>query len=208
MQINNINRASGLQTMQLMNMRQNAARINSPNAGGLSVGRGDPDAPSGTLAALRQNQNGGVSINISKAARVFHAMSMRHGEMNILNASPLQQASLRCETCANRMYVDQSGDSTVSFQSPTNIAPESAASLVMAHESEHIENEREEAESKGREVVSESVSLHTAICPECKRVYVSGGKAETLAVGGQANHNPMNWAESLLNMLFGSGSET
>jgi len=33
---------------------------------------------------------------------------------------------------------------------------------------------------EGREVVFQSVQIHTAICPECGRVYVSGGKTTTV----------------------------
>ena len=40
---------------------------------------------------------------------------------------------------------------------------------------------REQAKAKreGREVVSQSVTLHTDICPECGKVYISGGTTRT-----------------------------
>lgn len=84
-----------------------------------------------------------------------------------------------CETCAHRRYQDESGDGSVSFQSPTPIAPEAAASAVRAHEYEHVRNEQVYARQEGREVVSQSVRIFTAICPECGRVYVSGGETRT-----------------------------
>lgn len=84
-----------------------------------------------------------------------------------------------CETCANRRYQDESGDQSVSFQAPTHIAPEAAASAVRAHEYEHVRNEQAFAQQEGREVVSQSVRLFTAVCPECGRTYVSGGETRT-----------------------------
>ena len=35
------------------------------------------------------------------------------------------------------------------------------------------------AKSEGKEVVSQSVQIHTSICPECGDVYVSGGTTRT-----------------------------
>lgn len=84
-----------------------------------------------------------------------------------------------CSTCANRRYQDESGDGSVSFQSPTPIAPEAAASAVRAHEYEHVRNEQTYARQEGRRVVSQSVRIFTAICPECGRTYVSGGETRT-----------------------------
>ena len=161
-----------------------------------------------------EQQNKGVSILISKAGRVFYALSVKNSERQ-QNQDPMNpgfmfaagieamQKAQGCTTCANRKYVDQSNDPSVSFQSPTNLRPEEAAAAVASHESEHIRNERENAENSGREVVSQSVSLQTAICPECKRVYIAGGKAETLTVpGDKPRRTPLNWAEGLIDTLM------
>ena len=59
------------------------------------------------------------------------------------------------------------------------MVPELAASAVWGHEQEHIAREQAEARREGREVVSQSVTYHTAICPECGKVYVSGGTTRT-----------------------------
>ena len=199
---------------------QTAARIHAQRAG---ASQPELSAPPTASRQNQANAGSGVNVNISKAGRVFHAMSMRnggqmwhnnnqaqtsplmqllHGSENTSGTAPIQQTT-GCTTCENRAYVDQSGDGSVSFQTPTNIGPESAAALVAAHEAEHISNQREDAESDGREVVSESVRMHTAICPECKRVYVSGGQAETLTVPGEHPRlTPLNWAESMINMLL------
>lgn len=83
-----------------------------------------------------------------------------------------------CETCKNRKYKDGS-DEMVSFKSPTHVAPEGAAAAVRAHEQEHVSNAYSEAANKNGKVVSASVSIHTAVCPECGRTYVSGGTTHT-----------------------------
>ena len=83
-----------------------------------------------------------------------------------------------CETCANRKYQDGS-DEMVSFKSASHIAPEAAATAVRAHEGEHVSNAYDKAEKYGGEVVNASVAIHTSICPECGRVYVSGGTTTT-----------------------------
>lgn len=83
-----------------------------------------------------------------------------------------------CETCENRKYQDGS-DEMVSFKSATHISPESAASAVRAHEQEHVANAYQKAATKGGEVVKAAVTIHTSICPECGRSYVSGGTTST-----------------------------
>ena len=84
-----------------------------------------------------------------------------------------------CQTCKNRKYQDGSDDPGVSFKTATNIAPEQAASAVRGHEQEHVVREQAKAQREDRRVVSQSVTIHTAICPECGDVYVSGGTTRT-----------------------------
>jgi len=95
----------------------------------------------------------------------------------------------KCETCENRTYVDGSNENDVSFKSPGHIAPEAAASRVMAHEYEHVRNAYQEDKEEGKELVSVSVSLKTAICPECGKTYVAGGETRTTMRSG-AEENP------------------
>ena len=85
-----------------------------------------------------------------------------------------------CQTCKERKYQDGSDDPGVSFKTPTNIAPEQAASAVRGHENEHVVREQVKARQENRKVVSQSVTYHTAICPECGKVYVSGGTTRTV----------------------------
>lgn len=84
-----------------------------------------------------------------------------------------------CQTCERRKYQDGSNDMGVSFKTPTRIAPEAAGAAVRSHEQEHVSRERAKAEREDRRVVSQSVTLHTDICPECGRVYISGGTTQT-----------------------------
>lgn len=92
----------------------------------------------------------------------------------------LDENNKECYSCANRKYQDKSGDSSVSFQSPTKLSPEQAAHMVAAHEQEHVRNEKLNAEQNNREIVSQSVRLFTANCGECGKAYVSGGETRTV----------------------------
>jgi len=83
-----------------------------------------------------------------------------------------------CKTCKERKYKDGS-DENVSFKSAQHVSPESAGARVRAHEGEHVSNAYAKAQESGGKVVQASVSIHTAICPECGRTYVSGGTTNT-----------------------------
>ena len=85
-----------------------------------------------------------------------------------------------CQTCESRKYQDGSDDMGVSFQTPTNIKPEQAASAVRGHEMEHVYREQAKADREGRKVVSQSVTMHSEICPECGKSFVSGGTTRTV----------------------------
>ena len=85
-----------------------------------------------------------------------------------------------CQTCESRKYQDGSDDMGVSFQTPTHIKPEQAASAVRGHEMEHVYREQAKADREGRKVVSQNVTMHTEICPECGKSYVSGGTTRTV----------------------------
>ena len=85
-----------------------------------------------------------------------------------------------CQTCKERKYQDGSDDSSVSYQSPTHIDADYAPAAVRGHELEHVAHEQAKAQKEDRKVVSQTVTLHTDICPECGRVYVSGGTTRTV----------------------------
>lgn len=83
-----------------------------------------------------------------------------------------------CETCKNRKYQDGS-DEMVSFKSATHISPSAAGAAVRSHEQEHVSNAYKDAAMNNGKVLRASVSIHTSICPECGRSYVSGGTTNT-----------------------------
>lgn len=107
---------------------------------------------------------------------------------------------IECTTCANRAYQDVSDDSSVSMQTPTKLKPSEAASAVMSHEMEHVVNEQAKARNEGREVISQSVQIHTSICPECGVVYVSGGVTKT-TTAGKANPYENDDEKAIGNLL-------
>lgn len=67
----------------------------------------------------------------------------------------------------------------VSFKSAAHISPQAAAGRVRAHEGEHVSNAYDKAAQKNGTVVYASVSIHTSVCPECGKTYVSGGTTNT-----------------------------
>lgn len=87
--------------------------------------------------------------------------------------------NVECETCKSRRYVDGSNDPHVSFKTPGYISPEASASVVAAHEQEHVSEAISEGNKEGNKLLSVSVQLHTAVCPECGRVYVAGGTTKS-----------------------------
>lgn len=88
-------------------------------------------------------------------------------------------APTECQTCKERKYKDGS-DENVSFKAAAHIDPGAAGAVVRAHEGEHVSNAYTKAAQKDGKVVSASVSIHTSVCPECGRTYVSGGTTHTM----------------------------
>lgn len=126
------------------------------------------------------------SVAISAEARDLAAGSAAiatSDQAASVNGSPKGSAASgpeECQTCSNRKYQDVSNDATVSFQSPTQLSPAAAETMVRAHEQQHVNHEQVRAQESDREVVSQNVTIHYAICPECGRPYVSGGTTMTV----------------------------
>ncbi len=108
--------------------------------------------------------------NVSRVTPVYTDNTTR-------SASRVQPTE--CQTCKERRYQDGS-DEMVSFKSPGRIRPEESYAKVMSHEQEHVANAIAEGNKDNKELVSVSVSLKTAICPECGRAYVAGGTTNTM----------------------------
>lgn len=118
------------------------------------------------------------------------------------NARPgFESSPENCETCRERKYQDGS-DENVSFKSATHISPQAAGAAVRAHEGEHVSNAYKKAAMEGGRVIHAGVAIHTAVCPECGRTYVSGGVTNTtleLPKDGQKINPYTENAKSLLN---------
>ncbi len=107
------------------------------------------------------------------------------------------EAKGECQTCKERKYVDGSNEGNVSFKAPGHIAPEASAGVVMSHEKEHVANAKREGNKPGNELISATVSLKTAICPECGRSYVAGGTTRTLIKYGDSEYDKNKKAADL-----------
>ena len=135
--------------------------------------------------------NYGMSVygknNIEKAdgnyGKYNGSQENAHDKISEENDKKRRFDSFECQTCKNRRYQDGSDDMGVSFQTPTKVDPKAAASKVKSHEMEHVGRNQAKAEREGREVVSQSVTLKTGICPECGRVYIAGGVTRTTTKG-------------------------
>lgn len=110
-----------------------------------------------------------------------------HNKISEENDKKRRFDSFECQTCKDRRYQDGSDDMGVSFQTPTKIDPKAAAARVKSHEMEHVSRNQAKAEREGKEIVSQSVTLSTAICPECGRLYISGGLTRTVTKGAADN---------------------
>ncbi|MCR4792774.1 MAG: hypothetical protein K5871_08485 [Lachnospiraceae bacterium] len=105
--------------------------------------------------------------------------TVTQSEASALKAgNPGRVNKAECKTCKERKYKDGS-DENVSFKSAQHISPTEAGSRVRAHEQEHVSNAYSKASKDGGKVLQASVAIHTAICPECGRTYISGGTTST-----------------------------
>ena len=112
-----------------------------------------------------------------------------------------------CATCANRSYQDVSNDAGVSFKAPGKIDPSSSAAVVMAHEQEHVSLAQARANENGGRIIA-SVTLKTAICPECGTVYVAGGEARitTITPGENSDETSAEAGDSGAKGMSSAGS--
>lgn len=140
--------------------------------------------PISTYGSYSMNPISGISGFPS--GRPTSAIATENNESKIIknpSASTIKEpgkesSPAECETCNSRKYKDGS-DENVSFKTAQHIAPEAAASRVRAHEQEHVNNAYRKASKDNGKVISANVAIHTSICPECGRSYVSGGTTST-----------------------------
>ena len=94
---------------------------------------------------------------------------------------------VECQTCKNRKYVDGSDEGDVSFKAPGHIDPGKSYQTVMSHEQEHMTNARQKTSGSDAKLISASISLKMAVCPECGRTYVAGGTTRTTIEYSESN---------------------
>lgn len=129
---------------------------------------------SSTTAYLNYNYGNDFVANEIKKAGGTESEASKYPSYR----AAIRAGAIECSTCSNRKYQDGS-DEQVSFKSAQHISPNAAASRVRGHEAEHVANAYDKAEMDNGKVLNASVSIHTAICPECGRTYVSGGTTTT-----------------------------
>lgn len=110
-----------------------------------------------------------------------------------------------CETCRNRKYQDGSNEN-VSFKAATHVSPGASGAAVRGHEAEHVANAYLKASEQGGRVLSVGVSIHTAVCPECGRVYTAGG--ETRSVIATPKEDPYSKNKAEIGELLNTGVRT
>lgn len=133
------------------------------------------------------------------------ALSKDKGIEEAAKTSPTGKTE--CQTCKNRRYQDGS-DEMVSFKSPAHISPEAAPAAVRAHEGEHVSNAYKKAAREDGQVLQASVAIHTAICPECGRSYVSGGTTTTKIAYKEENPYEKNLKGYHANAVIGDNVDT
>ena len=140
----------------------------------------DPGAYQGNRTG---EQNAAKSGSVSGQTPAFKLDLSQKTEKTPAEIQRMKRSGqIECQTCKQRTYQDGSNDPGVSFKSPGHISPESSGAVVMAHEQEHVGNEQANAKKDGGRVVSQSVRLFSAVCPECGKVYISGGETRTTTV--------------------------
>lgn len=143
-------------------------------------------------------------INDSYGSYNFYTPGVGGEDENSTKKVGETNSSGECQTCKERKYVDGS-DENVSFKAASHIAPEAASARVRAHEGEHVSNAYSKAAGNSGKVVNASVSIHTAICPECGRSYVSGGTTNTM-IKYSNESNPYQQAKKTIDAANLKGS--
>lgn len=119
-----------------------------------------------------------LNTSIPQSGNTATTGVLRNPNESTIKAPGRKSSPAECETCKNRKYQDGS-DEMVSFKSAAHISPQASAGRVRAHEQEHVSNAYKDASQNNGKVIRASVSLRTAICPECGRSYVAGGTTST-----------------------------
>lgn len=168
------------------------------------IGAPTPHTPEGIDAAQKLRQGAdpaelAVRMRIQRDNPAAEQQPVQAGNAEEpVGAEGVQKAAEEgeCQTCKARKYQDGSNDPGVSFKTASHIAPEIAGAAVRGHEMEHVVREQAKAQREGRRVINQSVSIHTAICPECGKTYVSGGTTRTTTAAEPKQEQPARKGES------------
>lgn len=96
------------------------------------------------------------------------------------SSTGLKNNPAECKTCAERKYQDKSDDPGVSFKMAGHIGGSNSVSAVSGHEREHETRESQKADQNGEYVVYSRIRIKMDQCPECKKIYSSGGETEVV----------------------------
>lgn len=163
--------------MSALSPINNISYFYNMNANSLQAQSGSRSNPG--VGGTEQNTTGKIGVGEKEAASGIGGSKTGGKPDGIgIKGNGEEGAQKECQTCKNRKYKDGSNE-MVSFKSPTHISPESASAAVRSHEQEHVSNAYSKAATNNGKVISASVTIHTAICPECGRSYVSGGTTNT-----------------------------
>lgn len=130
----------------------------------------------GIPAGLWQGMAGSASAQRNSPA-VAQPVIANNTAGEVSGTAQAKKTTAFCQTCAERTYQDGSDDMGVSFKNGGHISPNVSASVVAGHEQEHASRAQDEAREEGQEA-NVKVRLSMAQCPECGRMYISGGVTE------------------------------
>lgn len=123
-------------------------------------------------------QTGYLNNPLSSSSEADSVAIIKNPGQSTVKQAGRKSSPAECETCKNRKYQDGS-DENVSYKAASHISPDAAASKVRSHEQEHVSNAYKKASQNNGKVMAYNVAIHTSICPECGRTYVSGGTTST-----------------------------
>ena len=135
--------------------------------------RGTPIPSAGLRSHAPVWRTGGAGPTVS--LEMIGAISADSASYSTSVYASARTGKTECQSCKERRYVDGSNDPGVSFKSPQYVAPTASAAAVSSHEREHVNREQAKAKDEGKKVLSQTVQIKTAVCPECGRTYVAGG---------------------------------
>lgn len=138
------------------------------------------------------DQHASDSVGMATRMRIQYPKQPEALELEDAKSAQEVFEDAECKTCSERKYQDGSNDPGVSFKTASHLSPEQAATAVRSHEMEHVNRNRAKAQREDQEIVSQSVTIHTDICPECGRVYTSGGTTRTITRGNSDNNTQKN----------------